>query len=587
MFSMRLWVPGQKAPDMQTRILAQAADMGTSSGGPPLVEFDRDQGTFVLPKNRYAVEMYEAYFRMIGTSQEFKVKYSDVSRYYMLEKPTGHTSRSEPDSDVHFFYFVICLERPVRLGQQSYAYLVWQTINEESEVAITLEEDEIEAKYPGAGLKPSMEGALHKSIGKLFKVLSGKTVFAGSRKYRSAAGHQCVSCNLGQRNGVLYPNDKSFVFLHQPTMVIEYSEVAHVEFVKAQETRSFEFIVAKKASAGGKTFKFGAIEKKEFNALAEFVKSKEAFFTVRNYQPEEEAADDDSEDDEEDDDFGSEDGKASGSSSSDSDDTGKGSDDDEAAGSGDDEVMGKAASKKAPKSPSSGDAKKGVPSSSKAAAASKASPKKKKKKDPNAPKGPMSAYMLFGNYMRGVLKEQSPDLSFTEVGKELGVRWKDMDETAKKEWQEKAEADKQRHAAEMADYEPPSGDDDDEEDTKKGKKRKAAKDPNAPKKPMGAYFLWMAETRAATKAANSEATTGELSKIMGAEWKALGEEEKAKFNAKVQEETAKYKKAVAQYKGGAEAPTSMGKETGSMDVSDAEAEVEGAESGADEDEDSD
>ena len=70
-------------------------------------------------------------------------------------------------------------------------------------------------------------------------------------------------------------------------------------------------------------------------------------------------------------------------------------------------------------------------------------------------------------------------------------------------------------------------------------------------------------------------------------FRSLGEEEKAKFNAKAQEETAKYKKAVAQYKGGAEAPTSMGKETGSMDVSDAEAEVEGAESGADEDEDSD
>jgi structure-specific recognition protein 1 len=573
---MRLWVPGQQAPAMQAKILAQAADLGTGASGPPLVEFDRDQGTFVLPKNRYAVELYDTYLRLHGAASEFKVKYSDVSRFYMLEKPSGGGRQAE--GEVQFFYFVICLQRPVRQGQQSYPYLVWQTVNEDTEVTVNMTEAEMEAKYPGSGLKPAMAGALHKHVGKLFKVLSGKTVFAGSRKYRSASGAQSIGCNLGQRNGVLYPNDKSFVFLHQPTMVVEYAEVEFVEFVKAQENpKSFEFIVAKKASAGGKTFKFGAIEKKEFNALAEFVKSKEAFFAVRNYQPEEAAADDDSQDDEEDGDFGSDDGKASGSSSSDSDDTKDGSEDE--AGSGDEEVAGaaKKATAKAPKS------EKSAPKAPKAAP----SPKKKKKKDPNAPKGALSAYMLFGNYMRGVLKEQSPELSFTEVGKELGARWKDMGVDAKQEWQGKADADKQRHAAEMADYVPPS-EDEEEERGGKGKKPKVVKDPNAPKKPMGAYFLWMGEARAATKAANPEATTGELSKVMGVAWKALGEEEKAPFHARAQDEATRYKEAMAAYKGGEAAPASKGlvsRMAKSMETSDAEEEDGDQDEGAAEDED--
>ena len=40
---------------------------------------------------------------------------------------------------------------------------------------------------------------------------------------------------------------------------------------------------------------------------------------------------------------------------------------------------------------------------------------KRAKKDPNAPKGPMNAYMLFANSVRAQVREENPDLSMTEV----------------------------------------------------------------------------------------------------------------------------------------------------------------------------
>jgi structure-specific recognition protein 1 len=92
----------------------------------------------------------------------------------------------------------------------------------------------------------------------------------------------------------------------------------------------------------------------------------------------------------------------------------------------------------------------------------------------------------------------------------------------------------------MEDYVPPPKDDDDEDDDdddeddnggkKKGKgkggaaaskKKKVKKDPNAPKRPMAAYFLWMGDVRESVKRENPEATIGELGKIMGAKWKTL------------------------------------------------------------------
>jgi structure-specific recognition protein 1 len=532
LYSMRLWVPGQSAAEVQAKVLAKASV--SSATGDVIVEFDRDQGTFVTPKNRYNVEMYENSMRIHGSSYEYKIKYSDISRYYMLEKPVGRKAETS------FFYFVICLDKPIRQGQQKYPYLVWQTMNEETELRVNLEEAALEAAYPGGGLKPLLEGALHKSIAKVFKVLTGKTIFAGSRRYKSADGNQCVTCNFGQRSGLLYPNDKSFVFLHQPTMVIEYSEVDYVEFVKAAETRNFDFIVQLKGEKGvgesGKKLKFGAIEKKEFNAIAEFVKEKESFFTVRNYQPEAADDDDDDEDEDDDEDFGSEDGKEEDSGDDDDDD-----DDDDGGGGGGDETARKAAAK------AEGSPKKRKLDAAPLSKASKTlkseSPTeaaKKKKKDANAPKAARSAFQLWSNWMRPQIK--AADKSFAEVNRELGQKWKDLDATTKADWQMKASSDKERHSSEMESYIPAEG-------GGKKKRKAKAKDPNAPKKPLTAYFFFVAREREATKAEHPGVSTSELAKIMGSKWSELGDEGKAPFNAQAADAKDAYKAAMVAYAG--------------------------------------
>ncbi|RWW26120.1 hypothetical protein GW17_00009514 [Ensete ventricosum] len=60
--------------------------------------------------------------------------------------------------------------------------------------------------------------------------------------------------------------------------------------------------------------------------------------------------------------------------------------------------------------------------------------KPKRKKDPNAPKRAMSGFMFFSNAEREVssvfhlqnLKKGNPGMSFTDVGRALGERWKKM-----------------------------------------------------------------------------------------------------------------------------------------------------------------
>ena len=54
--------------------------------------------------------------------------------------------------------------------------------------------------------------------------------------------------------------------------------------------------------------------------------------------------------------------------------------------------------------------------------------KKRAKKDADAPKRPMSAYMLWLGEVREQLKQENPGISVTELSKVAGERWKQIDD---------------------------------------------------------------------------------------------------------------------------------------------------------------
>jgi hypothetical protein len=93
---------------------------------------------------------------------------------------------------------------------------------------------------------------------------------------------------------------------------------------------------------------------------------------------------------------------------------------------------------------------------------------KRAKKDPNAPKRGLSAYMFFANENRERVKEENPGVSFGQVGRLLGERWKALSDTDRAPYDAKAAADKKRYedekAAYLAEAEEQANNDDAEED---------------------------------------------------------------------------------------------------------------------------
>ncbi|KAK8486471.1 hypothetical protein V6N13_077267 [Hibiscus sabdariffa] len=90
-----------------------------------------------------------------------------------------------------------------------------------------------------------------------------------------------------------------------------------------------------------------------------------------------------------------------------------------------------------------------------------------------------------------------------------------------------------------------------EPNPKKLKKLKKGKDPNAPKRPPTAFFLFMDDFRKSYKEANPDAkgVTG-VAKEGGEKWKSMSDEEKKCYIDKAAELKAEYEKALEEAKNG-------------------------------------
>eukprot|EP00586_Coscinodiscus_wailesii_P005793 CAMPEP_0172483170 /NCGR_PEP_ID=MMETSP1066-20121228/10046_1 /TAXON_ID=671091 /ORGANISM="Coscinodiscus wailesii, Strain CCMP2513" /LENGTH=319 /DNA_ID=CAMNT_0013246883 /DNA_START=249 /DNA_END=1208 /DNA_ORIENTATION=+ len=79
------------------------------------------------------------------------------------------------------------------------------------------------------------------------------------------------------------------------------------------------------------------------------------------------------------------------------------------------------------------------------------------------------------------------------------------------------------------------------------KRSRGKKDPNAPKKNWTSFMFFSNAKRAEIKEENPDATFGELSKLIGAEFKALSSEEKSYYIEQADEDKLRYQREMAEY----------------------------------------
>jgi structure-specific recognition protein 1 len=377
---------------------------------------------------------------MRGQKYDYKIKYDDISRLFLLPKP----------DDVHMA-FVIALDKPIRQGQQRYQYLVLQTNKDPDEIRVNLDEDTLKKEY-GDDLQPIMRGSLSNLVAKTFKIIAKKKVFIPG-KFSNANQQPCVKCALRANEGLLDPLEKQFVFIHKPPVLIRFNEVESVEFQRYAggqgSTRNFDLCVSLKAGAASlsnqQEYVFSGIDRSDYAGLYNFLSTKN--IRIKNlqeitgvqekvapvYDENEIYGGPDHEMEEESDDESYDEAAAAEDAANDSESDIMSEEDDDFGSEIDDELdsdleEARGDKKKKKKSRKDDDDPQADPSPKKKRKKKEVvdSPisKKKPKKDPNKPKRAQSAFMIFSNDNRARVKKENPDAKFGDMAKLLSGEYK-------------------------------------------------------------------------------------------------------------------------------------------------------------------
>lgn len=174
-------------------------------------------------------------------------------------------------------------------------------------------------------------------------------------------------------------------------------------------------------------------------------------------------------------------------------------------------------------------------------AAGSAKPKDlgKKIKDPNKPKRGMSAFFFFSNSIRETVKSEMPHLKFTEISKEIGLRWGKVDPANRKQYEIQAAEDKARYQREMQDYVAPP--------QQYSKKKKKKKDPNAPKRASSAYLFFCNNKRPDLMQVNPGVKITEIAKMLAGQWREATPAAKKPFEKMAENDKVRYAAEKAAY----------------------------------------
>ncbi|XP_053254519.1 FACT complex subunit SSRP1 [Podarcis raffonei] len=430
----------------------------------------------LTPRGRYDIRIYPTFLHLHGKTFDYKIPYTTVLRLFLL-----------PHKDQRQMFFVISLDPPIKQGQTRYHFLIL-LFSKDEDISLTLNmnEDEVEKRFEGR-LTKNMSGSLYEMVSRVMKALVNRKITVPGN-FQGHSGAQCITCSYKASSGLLYPLERGFIYVHKPPVHVRFDEISFVNFARGTTTtRSFDFEIETKQ---GMQYTFSSIEREEYGKLFDFVNTKKLNIKNRGLKEGMKSVpyDDYAGSDEDSHDAYlermKEEGKIREEHANDSsEDSGEETDESFNPMEEEEDVAEEFDSNASASSSSNeGDSDEKKKPAKKAKIVKERKPRKKpsegkKGKDPNAPKRPLSAYMLWLNANRDKIRADSPGMSVTDVSKKAGELWKGMSKEKKEEWDRKAEDAKKDYEKAMKDYTEGG-----KSDSSKKEKSKKTKKPEKPGK---------------------------------------------------------------------------------------------------------
>ncbi|KAL2097366.1 hypothetical protein ACEWY4_006573 [Coilia grayii] len=434
----------------------------------------------LTPRGRYDIRIYPTFLHLHGKTFDYKIPYTTVLRLFLL-----------PHKDQRQMFLVISLDPPIKQGQTRYHFLILLFSKEEDiHLTLNMSEEEVERRFEGK-LTKHMSGSLYEMVSRVMKALVNRKITVPGN-FKGHSGVQCITCSYKASSGLLYPLERGFIYVHKPPVHLRFEEISSVNFARGTTTtRSFDFEIETKQGA---QYTFSSIEREEYGKLFDFVTSKKLSIKNRGFKEGMKGKEDIySNSDEDEHDAYLERMKEEGKireEANDSENSEGESDESFNPGEEDDDIPEEYDSKASDsdsgtedgESEKEKDRRKKPAKRAKVVKERKPRKKERRSKDKDAPKRPMSAYMLWLNASRERIKAENPGISITEISKKAGEMWKQLAKDKKEDWEAKAWEAKRDYEKAMKEYRESGGGS--PSTSKKERKRKGGKSDDKKKSKM-------------------------------------------------------------------------------------------------------
>ena len=219
----------------------------------------------ITPRGKFDLYFTKNYLKIHGPSFNYQILNKNITKIFLL-----------PKIDKHNHIFVLQLKAYVTQGNTQYPYIIFQIpSDEESSINLNFGEDSsLREKFETLeDNNNAIEGKSLDIIAQLFNALIGVGVIIPSQNFTFNTGPY-IKCSYKVNEGVLYPLEKSLLFVHKPVLYILHKDIAKINFARLQESagqqRTFDIIVKTYKDS----YKFSGVDKNEMMSLKKYFEGK-------------------------------------------------------------------------------------------------------------------------------------------------------------------------------------------------------------------------------------------------------------------------------------------------------------------------
>ena len=210
----------------------------------------------IIPRGKFDLYFMKNTIKIHGQTHNYSIPNKHINKVFLL-----------PKNDAHNHYLIVKLIKSLSQGNTSYPFLIFQIKNEQ-EISVNL-------NFENSEQNETISGKLIDVMAKLFYKLINVNIIVPPKNFSFYNDKPYIKCVYKANEGILYPLEKSILFVHKPVKYIAHEDIREVRCARLNESgslkqRTFDITILTK----NEEINFNGVEKEELDYINKYFQGK-------------------------------------------------------------------------------------------------------------------------------------------------------------------------------------------------------------------------------------------------------------------------------------------------------------------------